>query len=176
MGWLWFSPWTTYSLLGDTPRQAAASVGVVSSRRRPTAAALGKKGRHKQVVKEGLWELSLWDGGNRPRISGVAEAVSQGEGWEGGQGWAWWVASWEGPSGDNGVLSRAGGVLVSSSQLLLQAAPERSGSCRDQYWRVGVALILSFSAQRQGSPVGGSTVSDGGGGGGHGCPGDGLRM
>lgn len=48
---MWFSPWTTYSLL---TRQAAASVGVVSSQRRLTATALGKKGRHKQVVKEGL--------------------------------------------------------------------------------------------------------------------------
>lgn len=105
----------------------------------------------------------------------MAEAVSKGEGWEGGQGWAWWVASWEGSSGDNGVLSRAGGVPASSSQLLLQAAPERSGSCREQYWRVGVALILS-SAQHQGSPVGVSTVSNGGGGGGHSCPGEGLRM
>lgn len=62
---------------GDTPRQVAASVGMVSSQRKLTATALGKKGRHKQVVKEGLWELSLWDGGNQPRISGVAEAVSQ---------------------------------------------------------------------------------------------------
>lgn len=51
MGQMWFSPWKTYSLL---TRQAAASVGVVSSQRRLTATALGKKGRHKQVVKEGL--------------------------------------------------------------------------------------------------------------------------
>lgn len=60
--------------------------------------------------------------------------------------------------------------------MLLQAAPERSGSCREQYWRAGVALILSFSAQRQGSPVGDGTVSNGGGGGGHSRPGEGLRM
>lgn len=138
-GLAWFSPWTTCSLLGrHTQAGDRAGAGVIGSRRRPTAAALKKKGG---VLQADLCELGprmrrdpapgragrqVLQAGQAPHVPGGGGG-RRGEVAEGGLG----GLAGQGLPRDTGLFLKSGrcprGVLPGCCfKLNLQAA----GSCR----------------------------------------------